>query len=168
MNPEFWISIIINVTLIAVVIGVFYFTLASKVEQQVVINQSQYIADSFMNNIVPFISEQQKPLIIAAINKQMDQQKQSLTQQDLDAQTKNSQLTILAVIILSIVGVLGIGSSYALAYYNKINYFEILKSNLVLVLFVGLTEVLFLELIAKNYISVDPNQVNTDILNALS
>ena len=54
-----------------------------------------------------------------------------------------------------------------LSVYYKLSFFELVRSSLFVLCFVGFTEYMFLTHIAQNYITVDPNYVKFQILSTM-
>jgi len=161
MQPTQIANIILNITFIATFIGIFFFTYGKTIEENIVKTQSEFVADSIAKDISTFLD---KPTTIT-ISKQI--QIPDMSKQDINVQTQNSQLQQKAFHILAIVFISGIIITILITKLYKLNFFSLLKTNLIVLLFVGLTEYIFLTYIGQNFISADPNFVRYKILTKL-
>jgi hypothetical protein len=166
MDINFVLNVIIQVTCIFIFLSVFYFTYASTVEGQVVENQVKFLIndllgihlDSLPSSLQTFISN-----AIKSINVN--------TQENIDAgnkidQTNNDiksrviKIACSAIVIVSIITI----TSFILS-HKGIHFFKNLKLNkifietAVILIAVALTEFSFLTFLAKDYISIDPNEL---------
>ena len=161
MQPKQIVNIILNITLIGTFIGIFFFTYGKTIEENIVKTQSEFIADSIAKDISTFID---KPTAIT-MSKQI--QIPDMSKQDNQVQIQNSQLQQNAFHILSILFISGIIISLIITKIYKLNFLSLLKTNLIILLFVAITEYIFLTYIGQNFISVDPNFVRYKILTKL-
>jgi F0F1-type ATP synthase assembly protein I len=155
------VNIILSVTFISVFIGIFFFTYAKNIEEEVIQTQSGYIATSIANDVKMFIPSQFARKLADNI------QEPDMSKEDEEVENKNTELKNKAYKILSIFVVIGILSSYIISRYIKINFWHAIKINLIILFFAGITEFLFLNLIGKNFISADPNFVRYKVLQVV-
>jgi hypothetical protein len=166
-------SILFQVVFIFTFLTIFFFVYVVKVEKDDFRSQINLIVDNILNEDV--VKDNLNKLILpedssfkekfetilygildtAKDKSVIDNRKAIQDVLDKNSKTKNKaikylSITLSIVIILTIIVII-IG--YCLPVKNQI------KEALWVVLFVGLTELTFLTLIAKNYISADPNKV---------
>lgn len=155
------VNIILSVTFISVFIGIFFFTYAKNIEEEVIQTQSGYIASSIANDVKMFIPSKFSQKLADSI------QEPNMSREDEEVELKNKELKNKAYNILFIFVVIGLISSYILSRYSKINFWGTIKVNLIILFFAGLTEYFFLNLIGKNFISADPNFVRYKVLQVI-
>ena len=161
-------SIIFQVVLIGIFLILFFFFLVTNVESEEFDSQLQIIIDTIVNpNVVnEFFSnvedKEQAALLISgsiAVAETKTQQASKNTVKEINFNNniyKNISLNScwIAVVVIIIFVLLFWSIGYCMPWYTQ------LKEALWIVLFiVGLTEIVFLELIAKNYISASPDSV---------
>lgn len=154
-------NILLNVTFISTFIGIFFFTYAKNIEHNVVKSQSEFIADSLAQDISLIIDKSTAQSI--AQNIQIPDESKA----DEEVAAKNSALESVSYGILAKIAIGGIVIVYLISRYFKLNFFELLKTNLIILFFVGITEYIFLTYISQNFISVDPNYIKYLILSKI-
>jgi hypothetical protein len=87
---------------------------------------------------------------------------------DQKVEMDNNNLLKTAYTNLSIVFVVTLVLGFIIAYLKKINYYNIIGLNLIILIFVGLTEYLFLNMIVKKFIAADTHYVRLIILENLN
>jgi hypothetical protein len=161
MNPYQITNIILNVTLIATFIGIFFFTYGKKVEENIVKAQSEVVASHLAKDLKTFIDEETSRKIASSLvipdMKAADEQ----------VEKQNRQLQADAYKILSIIFVGGLLLSLIIAKRYKLNITSLLKTNMIILFFVAITEYIFLTYVGQNFISLDPNFVRRKILVSL-
>lgn len=159
---EFWLHVLLSVVLISMFICIFFFTYASTVERQIVVKQTKDLVNDLSQDIVqiPIISQNLKPYVESW--KLPDSSSQDKKVDDANNLLIKKAYTIVftfAIVILTIVVIL--------AYLYEISFFHLFIPNLIILVFVGLTEFLFLQCIARNYVSFDPNYAEYKIIGSL-
>lgn len=164
------IFIVLQVCLIASFLVIFFFSYVSEIENKIVQKQIEYLVDSFTNEQKYIITD---PSIREIIKNSVDSiQTPDLSQEDAEVEASNQQLENLAVqtvLICLIIGIL-IFLFYLLSSMMQGNVkgpIKILSTSIIILLAVGATEVTFLDGIARNYISADPNYFRMKILQQL-
>jgi hypothetical protein len=154
--------VIINVItfsgLAAIFISIFFFTYASIIEQEIVVEQANIVVNDLMQTVNPLLTPAQK-----------EQMKDNLvipdnSHEDLESLNNNNKLMSDAYSQLLIIFGVSMGVSLILCILFKHNYYKILGLNILLLIFIGLTELIFLHFIPKNYIIADTNWVRWKIL----
>ena len=155
-------NVVLNVTLISIFIGIFFFTYAKVVEQNIVKNQSELIAGYLAKDVSTFLSKQTAQKIKESVTIPLD-----MAQQDREIEYNNQSLQMNAFIVLVIIFVVGIVIVFSLSKYYQFGLSNILIQNLIIVTFIGLTEFSFLTYIIQNFLPLDPNFVRYKILTSL-
>jgi hypothetical protein len=161
MNPLQISNIVINVTMISTFIGIFFFTYGKTIEQNVVKQQSELVANYLAKDLSTFIDKNTAQKLASLLSPP------DMSNADKQAQLKNAELQNTAFNILILVAISGLLFTIILAKYYTLNLQSLLKTNLIILLFIALTEYLFFTYIGQNFISLDPNFVRVKILQAL-
>lgn len=165
----FFANILIHVGIMSLFLTIFFFTIAQYFERKVVEKQIDFVMDDFVGNALAPLSNDEKN----NIKKQIDDSfsNMNLNKQDNDVKKQNSKTQKKAWkfvgIILSITTmfVLIFGFLYKWEpYYLKF----LLSSAVISLIFIAITETLFMFLIAQNYLSADPNKIKLNIIDTLA
>ena len=156
----FFVNILINTGIMALFLTIFFFTIAQYFEKQIVENQIDFVINDFVGNTFKPVSDTTKNNIKNKINKafaELDFTKQDKNIQEQNKSIKNKAWAFVAI-ILSIIAVIVIilGFIYKWEpYYIK----YLFNSAFIGLIFVAITEFLFMFLIAQNFLSADPNKI---------
>ena len=164
----FFINIIIHVGIMALFLTVFFFTIAQYFEKKIIEDQIDFVIDDFVGNSLKPVPGTTKTEIKNEINSAFD--KQDLSKADESVRKENKKIStkawIFVGILLSIIFVIVVifGFKYRWErYYLKFLF----NSALISLIFVAITETLFMFLIARNYLSADPNQIKMKIIDTI-
>lgn len=161
MNPDQIVTIILNVTFIGAFIAIFFFTYGKTIEENVVKKQSVFIATHLANDIKTFINKDTADNISSKlIPPNMDEA-------DKKAKEINHTLLQQSIRIVLFSVIIGLSISYLISQKYNLNFIDLIKPNLIILLFVGTTYFLFLTFFGQNFISADPNFVRLHILLTL-
>lgn len=163
-------SMLLNIVFAASFISIFFFTVGSNIEHDIVNIQ--------VDNIVKDLTSGATVVLPANTLNSISQSIAALPPPDLkalDAQVAQSNnvlftqtwITILIFFVLSIFYMI---FRYKVSWPEKnkdVSLRHIIGDNIVLIIFIGLTEFIFLYVIAKQYKSGDPNRVKLTILDSL-
>jgi hypothetical protein len=163
-DAEFLGNLIMHIGFIATLLGLIFFTYGSYIEQQVTVTQVEDLTNQYFTFLNLVITPAQKQLLNSAFSQI---QQPDMSQQDSDVNNANINLRNKAIIILSILFVSCLIVAYILSIIFKFSYWELLKENLIIMLFILITEICFATFIAKNYLAADPNYVKLTIINSL-
>ena len=155
------ISILSSVGIVMMFLGIFFFTYASIVEQEIVAINANIIIEDLLDTIAPILDSNTKINIVKSL-KYPD-----MEEADKNVAKNNNNVMTDSIIKLSIISSVMIILSIGLAYYTKNNYLYILGLNLIILIFIGLTEYIFLNIIIKKFIAADTNYVRYLILKNL-
>jgi|UniRef100_A0A6C0CYV6 multisubunit Na+/H+ antiporter MnhG subunit len=155
-------NILIGLTLFSIFLCIFYFTYASKVENDILGIQIKNLVDSLTENIEATPIDRNALLAILDNVKVND-----LSAADAQVKASNDTLIHKAVVALAIFGIVSIAIIAGLWYVYRFDLKTLLAVNLLLLLFIALTEIFFLNVIAKAYRSLDPNAVKKNIVDKI-
>ena len=163
-TPELIANVIIQVTFIAVFIGIFFFTYGAKIEQQVVKNQMEYIVKDLADDINILVPNKLHNTLSQAIQ---NIQPPNMEHVDQIVADNNAALIKQALTILTITLIVGTAIVYYMSTKYNLDFKQMIKTSLIIVTFVGITEYIFLTFIGKNFQSADPNFVKLAIINGI-
>ena len=166
----FFSNIFIHVAVMSLFLTVFFFTVASGQEKSIVENQVNFIMDEFVGNTLGPLSDSDKEPIKRKLNAKMDAAKEDLKSADKDVEHQNNKTVKKAFTFVGIVVAIVAVMTIIMGFYFKWDhtYRKFLVSSAIAgLIFVGITETLFLLLIAKGYYSVDPNRIKKHIVDTL-
>ena len=164
----FFINIIIHVGIMALFLTVFFFTIAQYFEKKIIEDQIYFVIDDFVGNSLKPVPKTTKDEIKHEINSAFD--KQDLSKADESIRKENKKISTKAWIFVGtllgiiLVIVLTFGFIYK---WNRYYLKFLFNSALISLIFVAITETLFMFLIAQNYLSADPNQIKMKIIQTL-
>jgi hypothetical protein len=158
---EHAINIILGAIFISVFIGIFFFTYVSKIEQNIVRNQTIYLVDNIIGDLDILLPDSIKLLLSSKLIAP------DMSHEDAKVEENNNALKKKAIIALSIIFGVGILIAFLISWFSKTKILPIIGKNLILLVFVALTEFIFLIFIGQNYISVDPNYVKYKFIQTL-
>ena len=164
----FFINIIIHVGIMALFLTVFFFTIAQYFEKKIIEDQIDFVIDDFVGNSLKPVPYETKKEIKREINAAFA--KQDLSKADEKVKKENKKISkkawIFVGILLSIIFVIVVIFGFKFRwerYYLKFLF----NSAFISLIFVAITETLFMFLIAQNYLSADPNQIKMKIIQTL-
>lgn len=168
--PVFIVNIIVHVSVMVVFLTIFFFTFASHQEKNITENQINFLLNDSIKAEVSALPETIKTTLKTKVDSSLDKNKDSLAKQDEEVENKNKQLmnymTNLIFIIIAFTSFFVFAAYYYFKWdFSKLLY--ILKSAGVTLVFVAITETIFLYLIPSNYLAIDPNKVKYKIVNKI-
>jgi hypothetical protein len=159
------ISVMMNVLLISVFIGFFFFTYGSYIEDKIVKAQTKILSDDIYNIIKLFGKN-----VNIKIKEQLLQIKlPDLSKADENTVKSNKQIMMKAGKVNIIFTIVVVSVIYFL--YNKsgknFNMKTLIYQNLILLLFVALTEFSFITFFAADYISINTNNIKLNVIKSI-
>tara|TARA_B100000085_G_scaffold280752_1_gene306212 strand:- start:271 stop:816 length:546 start_codon:yes stop_codon:yes gene_type:complete len=170
MNSKFFGNILFHVALMATFLTIFFFTVASKIEGQIVKEQVNFVMDDIIGDTFQYIpSEQERAILINNLASSLPDAS-DLKSAD-EAVKKNNEKTFKTAVHFLIV-IVGITIALLIAMAVLFNWdFQDIKflliSGITGLIFVAITEMTFLLVIAKNYISADPNLIRSQAIKTI-
>lgn len=159
---EFSITIIINVLFISLFIAIFFFTYGVYIEANIIKFQMNFLAIN-ISDIIKLFGRDITNDIKNTIN---NLPKIDFTNIDSDIEKKNKTVkynALIANIIFLIFTILLVIFLYNKS-STKINLFNILIKNFIILLFIGLTYFIFIYFYGSKFISVNPNLLYYNII----
>lgn len=164
----FFVNILIHVGVMALFLTIFFFTIAQYFEKKIIEDQINFVIDDFVGNSLKPVPDTTKKEIKNEINSAFD--KQDLSKADESVRKENKKISKKAWIfvgtLLSIIFVIVLTFGFIYKwdrYYLKFLF----NSALISLIFVAITETLFMFLIAQNYLSADPNKIKMKIIDTI-
>lgn len=151
------VNIIFQFILVSIFITLFFFTYVKNVEETIVKKQ---ISDSIT-------SLKNEPLLINYNFKNLNLQAPDLSSEDTSVENSNKKLETDAFKYL--LGICGIGIILVIIaiIIFKLNIKQMILISIPGLVVVGITEFIFLNLFAKNYITLDPNMIKKGIIQGI-
>lgn len=159
-------NIICATAMISVFIGIFFFTYASKIEQNIVVKRSTEIVNDITDNMKVVIPNSQKEILKNQIVPYLTIP-DSLNEADKDVENANAALRSTALKYIVVFAIVCLGIVGIIAFVNKFSFLEIIEENIIILVFVALTEFLFLTFFAQNYITIDANFVKEKLIDSI-
>ena len=176
MNINFILGIIIQVIAAFTVLTVFFFTYATSVEGEVVKNNVTFMLKNIFGNNLNLLSDDAKKTIQEKIDSiETDSPEFKKVNDQIDAsndEIKKNAFGILKILVVmvAIVVVLSIilSKNTNIQFFKGLNLGHIFKETVVIALFVGITEYVFLTYFGAKWISVDPNVVKAHLFENMA
>jgi protein-S-isoprenylcysteine O-methyltransferase Ste14 len=166
MLTEHISKIILSVVLISAFIGIFFFTYEAKIEKRIVKQQSDDIIRDFTSE---FRSLLPQPILKDVYNSiEPSLVAPNLSELDQEVRASNEALVKKATRIIVIFVVIGLLLVALLCFIFRINPRDMIISTTITLLFVAITEYIFVTYIVQKYSTIDSNFVRQKILNILA
>ena len=164
--PKTTITILIRVLFASIFLIIFFFKYLKKIEEAVIINHVNFIIDSLLDDILPFIPPKNREAIynyINSLNLTVDKSADitSINSNTLLLQKSISVITELTIVIIIIIAVIYLFNKEKLNPYLP----QIVIENLIIAGFIALTISTFLNSFATKFILINPNQIKYNLLN---
>ena len=177
--PKDIISLAIQITFVYSFLTIFFFVYVQKVEEEEFVSQMNLIMDTLINDVkndIPNIINSSSPIneedvvvlvdgIIALLESKIAIDSEGPSKQIYE-QNQNVKKTAF-ISLIKFISIVVIVATIVLLLGYCIPIKKQLKKATIVVIFVGLTELMFLQVIAKNYITADPNKVKRDLSTAI-
>jgi hypothetical protein len=155
------INIFINIGLISALLGIFFFTYATTVEEEIVKTNAVVAVSNIMDMISPLLNNDLRASMMKNIKTP------DAKEEDLKAKKSNDVLMNDAYSKLLIILDIGLTIGFIISTIYHYNFIKILGLNLLIVTLVGCTEYTFLNFLPQNFISIDTNFIRYTILTTL-
>jgi hypothetical protein len=142
-------------------IGIFFFTYAKNIEKEIVVNNVKYLIDSLTPsfNLLP---QTEYNILKNNIN---NVQLSNMDKEDNEVSEANNLLLVQSTKVLGVILVVSLVFSYYMCNKYNLDFTDLLYHNMILVGCIALVEFIFLNLVAKNYTSADPNMIVNNLIN---
>ena len=163
VDPKYVANIAMHVILISTLLTIFFFTYATRVEEQIVKDQVNYIISDFTENVDMLPIEYVTVLKSStAFIKPPDMTKIDKLVTDANSKLMNNVLILIIVFVI-----FGLWLIYSMSKKYNFDFYDLMKHNMIVLIFVGLTEFVFLTYIGKSYRSGDSNSVKKSLLTII-
>jgi len=163
-------NILLHIMLISAFLGSYFFTFGAYLEREVLKEQLNYLINTTLHPIkilMPGISTEIKNKI-KNYNFKIDEQA------DINTENKNKKTIYSAIKFISLFCVVGLMVVIILSVildregmtYNEF-YKKLIIRNMIILVFIALTEFIFAYFFAKNYMSIDTNKLKQQIFISL-
>jgi len=159
-------SILCGVSLISVFIVIFFFTYASKVEKNIVQERCTEIVDDLTSGL-DAVPKTYKDQIYSQVAPYLTVPP-AIEEQDAIVAEQNKKLLKKSAIVAGSFLVLSFLAVFVLSRIFNFSFLDIVKTNLIILVFVGLTEFTFLTFFAQNYITIDSNFVKETVVKTVA
>uniref|UniRef100_A0A6C0I8E8 Uncharacterized protein n=1 Tax=viral metagenome TaxID=1070528 RepID=A0A6C0I8E8_9ZZZZ len=176
MDSHFVANVLCQVIFFFIFVTIFYFTYAKTVENNVLVNQLDFLIDQSITPEIEFICKNNlykcEPLI-TEIAKYLDPNQTSVQRSDNKITEQNNQImsnAIHIVVITSVIVFLIIFALYFISrtrnsgFFKRFNLLNIIFESTVIIIFVAITEFVFLTYFGSRFITVDVNKVKVALL----
>ena len=161
--PKLFITVIINVLLISLFIGLFFFTYGAYIEKKVVKSQMNFLATDISSLI---------KLFGKSVNDIFKKHIQNVNVPDLSAEDNKAasanKKTLLKAVIANIICTILVIIAVIFTYMKSKKDFSmrtLLIQNFILLIFIGFTEFSFLTFFGAKYVSINPNSIKHNVVD---
>lgn len=162
--PHFLINFLIATSFATSFIAFFFFTYAKNVERQIVVNNVNYLIDDLTSNVISFVDNDTKELLVSQIN---NVNLGDMSEEDKKVEDSNNKLLTQSFKLFGTLLIINLTLAFIIAGIYEINFEEVLVSNVMLLCAIALTEFFFLRYVIIHYISVDPNKIKGAIFDSI-
>jgi hypothetical protein len=155
------INISMNIGLISLLLGIFFFTYATTVEENIVKGNAVVAVTDIMTTVSPLLNNTIRTQLSESLAPP------DLKEEDEKAAASNKKLMHDAFSKLIIVLDVGLTIGFIICTIYKHSFLKMLGLNLIIVVLVGCTEFVFLNFLPNNFISIDTNFIRYTILSTL-
>jgi hypothetical protein len=163
LTPKKQINILIHVILISCFLNTFFFTYGAHIEKFSLDSQIKYIVDNIFSEVKEFVPLKKEYFSRPSVP-------DSVLEEDTKAEASNKKIFDTAVKYTFMFVIVCCYIVYKIASGNNVSeniLLELLKENLIILIFFGLTEFTFAHFFASQYRSGDPNKVKLYVLKSL-
>jgi hypothetical protein len=169
------VFIVLQIILIFIFLTLFFFLYVTNIEKQEFATQLDIIVDDLLQDVdfSKLVPQSITPsdailLIDGSLDVIINKVTQESTAENKIISKKNKLLILnIFIIILSLIIIVISFIFFSLYKGYNIPFFKHIKDGLISVLFVAITELFFLQIITKNYISAQPNHIRNTLSNAI-
>lgn len=160
---ELSINVIISVLFISLFIGAFFFTYGAYIEGLVVKNQMKFLSEDiggYINLLGNDINKNIKKRLLEVPNIDLHEE---------DEKVKESNSKVMNTALIANIAFV-VSTIFIVYYLNKsanLNIKDILIKNFIILIFIGITEYVFLTYFGADFISIDPNKVKYNVVENL-
>jgi len=164
IHLEFFTRLILFSSFVVTFLTIFFFTFGEYMEKKMVMQNIDYLIDDAFNGITNILGDKYNKYFYDKLNEvKLD----DMSKEDKEVQDNNDKLFKLSMYIL--IGYLSaaIIISALISYIKKYNYFKIFSENIILLIFIGMCEFVFLIFFGSQFISANNNFIKGTIASYL-
>lgn len=164
-KPELVIKILINVLLISLFITFFFFTYATTIEKEVIVNQMKFLSEHISNGINllgPDLRNFIRQILSNIKTPDMEEKDKKVKDSNKIIINKVIKVNILFTLVM-VFFILAISYRFS----HKFDFFEVIKQNIIILVFIAFTEFAFLTYFGARFISINPNDIKLNIIKQL-
>jgi len=163
-------NIVLHVILISAFLGTYFFTFGAYLEKKILKNQIDYLMDDLLGSVKLFM-----PQLSAEVKNEIQNYQPKIDKSsDDDVEKKNKDTLMKAVKVILTGFVIGIVIIFAISkkfdtegLSTKDFFIKLFKHNMVTLLFVALTELVFALGFAQDFMSLDMNKLKKTMIDTL-
>lgn len=162
-------NILLHIIFMILFLFIFFYTISVQIEKHIVNNQIDFLINEFIGQSFSNLTNEEKQNIKNNYLSAFDN-KEDLNNQDKLILKNNNEIYNKSLIYLVIIISILLFIVFIIALIYKWDFYNIkifIYGGLVSLLFIGLTEILFLLTVTNNYIRSDPNKIREKIINTL-
>lgn len=151
MTAHFIADTVVHVTMVAVFVGIFFFTYATFIEKQVVARTTEQLTSGLMEEVEAWLTPTQNQLLMEQLQQL---QAPDLTAADAAAKLKNDETLTTAIVALGALVIVGLIILLIVSKVSStpINWKEVFVTNGIVLAATALVEFLFLTCLAQFYV----------------
>ena len=165
IDANFVLTIIIQVVSVFTFLCIFFFTYVRKQEKIIFDRQINFLIDNISQHNLNLLPNNEKRILknsIGNINSntpEINKTNQDINNNNKDVIDKTKKILLRLVIFLTFVILTSIylSKNSNISFFNNFKVVPILKESLIILVFIAITEFIFLKLFISEYISVEPN-----------
>ena len=169
INSEFVSAVLFQVLLFFIFISIFFFTYSAFTEKNTVINQINFLVDETIAPILKFNSK-----IKESINN-INASSESIKKADQETKDNNNKvlsktiavLVITSMLLLSVICFLFINSNNKNGFFKSFNINKLIFESIIILIFVGITEYVFLTYFGSRFIAIDVNKIKISLVEKI-
>lgn len=167
--------VLVQVISVFVFLTLFFFTYAAKKEGEIVENQVKFLVNDIVENNLELLPEKAKQEILKSVQgidpntpeNVKASAKIAESNEKIKQKSKKMLLIMSAAVVLFIVVSLFLKKK-GINYFKDLELKHILKESAIVLFFIGLIELYFLNAYAANYVSVKPNIIKAQVCRNIS
>lgn len=157
---------LLSVVLISAFIGIFFFTYATRVENEIVKVRSEEIINDLTSTFIKITPKEQREEVSRIVGPYLVPP--NLQKEDEEVEQSNIQLRKKAFTFIITFVIVGFSVFFLLAHIFKFSAKRMIYKNLIVLAFVAMTEFCFLTFFARHYITIDSNFIKYKVLETLT
>jgi len=156
--------IMVNVAFAATFLTIFFFTYASHIEKEIVMNNMSYLTNDMLRDILLLVPKNQENIVV---NKLTSIKIPDMSKEDAENNENNKKILKQAVTVVGAFLCIVLLSTFYMSKKYNFSYENILKLCLLTVSVIAIVEFFFLRFFASKFLAADANFIKYTILDTL-